>query len=228
MSPDTTAPLRQRKPKARVAKAAAVAKVTDAPIEGAWCVGITHVDRQGRLIVTSGGLRARATRAASCLLEPAKGDSVACLRIAPDEVWIMAILQREENVPNVLRCLGDTTFEVLGGGLHLKSSHVSLDSDALSVRAKQATATIDTVEAMSQSLNVVAAKIKVIGNVFSSVFERVQQFSKHYVRTTDGIDRVAATHVECEAKQLLRLEGENALINGRELIKARGAQIHFG
>jgi len=56
----------------------------------------------------------------------------------------------------------------------------------------------------------------------------VQHFSRHYLRTTDGIDRVAATHVECEAKQLMRIEGEHTLVNGRELVKARGAQIHFG
>jgi hypothetical protein len=39
---------------------------------------------------------------------------------------------------------------------------------------------------------------------------------------------VSATHVEVQAQQLMRLEGEHALVNGRELVKARGAQIHFG
>jgi hypothetical protein len=86
----------------------------------------------------------------------------------------------------------------------------------------------DTADVVGRQLRLVGTSIKVVGSVLSSVMDRVQHFSRHYLRTTDGIDRVAATHVECEAKQLMRLEGEHMLVNGRELIKARGAQIHFG
>ena len=74
----------------------------------------------------------------------------------------------------------------------------------------------------------VGSGIKIVGSALSSVMDRVQHFSRHYLRTTDGVDRVSATHIECEARQLLRLEGEHALINGEKLVKARGAQIHFG
>ena len=183
-------------------------------IGGTWCVGILAFDAGGEPVVTSGALRLHAARAASCLLEPAAGDSVACLRIAPDEVWIMAVLQREEGTANVLGCPGNLRIAVEGG--------------ALDIEARQLRVSTDTAELVGRQLSVVGTGIQLVGSVLSSVMDRVQHFSRHYLRTTDGIDRVAATHVEVEAKQLLRLEGEHTLVNGRELIKARGAQIHFG
>ena len=67
-----------------------------------WCVGIVHSAGESGLEVTSGAMRAHASRAVSCLLEPTLGDSVACLRVAPNEVWIVAVLQRESGVPNTM------------------------------------------------------------------------------------------------------------------------------
>jgi len=199
------------------------------PIGGEWCVGILAIDSatQG-LTVRSGDVSFTATRAASCLLEPAAGDSVACLRIAPSEVWVMAVLQREEGTANVLRSPGGLRVEVEGGALELQAARIGMKADHLDAATKKMTLATDSADVVGRELTVVGTKIKLIGSLLSSVMDRVQHFSKHYLRTTDGIDRVAATHVECEAKQLMRIEGEHTLVNGRELIKARGAQIHFG
>ena len=197
-------------------------------IAGEWCVGIFGVDTAGAQVVASGDLRLRAQRAASCLLEPAAGDSVACLRIAPQEVWVMAVLQREEGAANVLRCPGNLRIAVDGGALELEAARVGLKADELDIATQKTRVATDTADVVGRELHLIGTSIKVVGSMLSSVMERVQHFSRHYLRTTDGIDRVAATHLECEAQQLLRLEGEHTLVNGRELIKARGAQIHFG
>lgn len=196
-------------------------------IGGTWCVGILSFDEAGACSVSSGALRLRATRAASCLLEPAAGDSVACLRIAPEEVWIMAVLQREEGTANVLACAGDLTIAP-AGALHLQAARVGLKAGTLEITAQSAVLAADTADVVGRRLTLAGTTVKLVGSVLSTVMDRVQHFSRHYLRTTDGIDRVDATHVEVEARQLMRIEGEHALVNGRELIKARGAQIHFG
>ncbi|AGU47741.1 hypothetical protein VAPA_1c06110 [Variovorax paradoxus B4] len=198
------------------------------PIGGTWCVGILAFDAEGRPRVNSGGQQLRATRAASCLLEPAAGDSVACLCIAPDEVWITAVLQREEGTPNVLRCGDGLRIAVDGGSLELDAKRVGVSSDALDVSTRQVTVSTETAEVVGRELSFIGTRIRIVGAMLSSVMDRVQHFSKSYLRTTEGIDRVSATHVECEAAQLMRIEGEHTLVNGRELVKARGAQIHFG
>lgn len=200
--------------------AAASRKVAAQPIGGEWCVGVLEADGAGWRL-RSGAWLVSARRAASCLLEPAAGDSVACLRIAPDEVWIMAVLQREEGTANVLSSPKSLRIAVDEGSLELQASQVDLTAQQLRVAT-------DSAEFAGRQLSVIASTVKIVGSALSSVMDRVQHFSRHYLRTTEGVDRVSATHIECEAQQLLRMEGEHALINGEKLVKARGAQIHFG
>lgn len=218
----STVPARRRR-RAQGADAAALQ-----PLAGTWCVGTVTEAEGGTLVVQSGSLRLPATRAASCLLAPAAGDSVACLRVAPQQTWVLAVLQREEGVPQVLRCEGDTRLEVAGGTLALKAPCIELRTELLDASARRTTLATDSADVVGRQLSLVASRIKLVGSLLSSVVDRVQHFSKNYLRHTDGMDKVSATHVDVQAQQLMRLEGEHALVNGRELIKARGAQIHFG
>ncbi len=198
------------------------------PTPGEWCVGIVQSTGENGLEITSGGMRARAIRAVSCLLEPEHGDSVACLRVAPDEVWIIAVLHREEGVPNVLSCAGTTRLRVREGELKIEAATLALQSEQLRVVSKHTHLTTETAQLVGRQLRIVGTAINVVGSVLSTVMDRVNHFSKHYLRTTEGIDRVSATHIECEAQQLMRLDAEHTLVSGAQLVKARGAQIHFG
>jgi hypothetical protein len=198
------------------------------PTPGEWCVGIVQAGGDDCLQISSGGFQARARRAVSCLVEPANGDSVACLRVAPDEVWIVAVLHREEGVANVLSCTGNTTLRVSQGGLQIEADTLKLNSEHLHIASKDAQVATESVQVIGKQLRVIGTTIKVVGAVMSTVMERVNHYSKHYLRTTEGIDRVSATHIECEAQQLMRLDAEHTLVSGAQLIKARGAQIHFG
>ncbi|HUR21933.1 MAG TPA: DUF3540 domain-containing protein [Vicinamibacterales bacterium] len=170
----------------------------------------------------------QASRAASCLLEPVIGDVVACLRLAPDEVWIIAVLEREEGVENTLRCDGPTRIVTGPAALTIESGAMHVQTEDFVLKAARAEIAADSAEVVGSELRVIGARMKLIGTLLSTVFERVTHFSKHYLRTTEGIDRVQATHIEQEAAQLLRLSGEHALINGEKLVKTRGGQIHFG
>lgn len=199
-----------------------------AAIQATWCVGTVSACEGDGFAVLSGGLRATGRRAVSCLLEPREGDSVACMQVAPSELWILAVLQREGAAEHVLSLPGDTRIQVEGGRLALSSARLALHGDEIELRAREARMAVESAELVGARLRVVGSVLKVVGSVLSTVMERVNHYSKSHTRTTDGMDRVAATHVECEAKQLLRLSGEHALVNGEKLIKARGGQIHFG
>lgn len=198
------------------------------PTPGEWCVGIVQSSGENGLAITSGGTHSRALRAVSCLLEPEHGDSVACLRVAPDEVWIIAVLHREDGVPSVLSCTGNTRLLVREGHLKIEAATLDLQSEHLRMVSKHTDLTTETGQLVGRQLRIVGTAIKIVGSVMSSVMDRVNHFSKHYLRTTEGIDRVSATHIECEAQQLMRLDAEHTLISGTQLVKARGAQIHFG
>ncbi|RYY87682.1 MAG: DUF3540 domain-containing protein [Comamonadaceae bacterium] len=183
------------------------------------CVGcIVACDAEG-FTVQSGDLQARGRRAASCLLEPAIGDTVACLLVAPDEVWLLAVLQREGGTPHVLRSAVPLTLAAPG---------LALETDDFSLQAGRACVSATEAELIGKNLRLIGTAVKVVGSVLSTVFERVSHFSRNHLRTTEGIDRVHATHVECEADQLARISGQHLLLNGQDLVKARGSQIHFG
>jgi Protein of unknown function (DUF3540) len=199
------------------------------PIEGQWCVGIVEQGAITETIqVVSGAWNAKATVAASCLLQPRAGDSVACLRIAPDQVWIMSILSREEGGVNVLHCKGATQWKVANGSLEFDTDSITMRSNHLSVDSQSAQVALESAHVLGKQIKVTAGLIKVIGSTLSTVMERIQQYSKSYTRTTDGSDQVTASHVRMEAQQLMQLDAEHTLVSGKNLVKARSAQIHFG
>lgn len=172
--------------------------------------------------IRSGAVQARGRQAASCLLQPRVGDTVACLLVAPDEVWVLAVLQREASETPEADVLSSER------PLQIRAPELSLSSPRFSLQADQAEIGVEDGQVVGQRLRVVGSSIKLVGQLLSSVFDRVTHFSQHHLRHTEGTDRVQAAHVECEAQQLLRLSGEHTLINGEKLVKARGGQIHFG
>jgi hypothetical protein len=183
------------------------------------CAGVIVAAAGPLFTVRSGGLERVAHRAASCLLEPVVGDTVACLLIAPDELWVLAVLQREDGAPHRLRCEAP---------LEVQAPELRFESERFTLRTAKAEVVAEEAELMGRQLRAVATTVKLVGSALHSVFDRVTHFSRHHLRTTQGVDRVQATHLECEAEQLLQLSAEHALINGEKLVKARGGQIHFG
>lgn len=191
------------------------------------CVGIVSAAADGRFTVTSGEAVLNARRAVSCLLEPEVGDSVACLQVAPDENWILAILTREEGVASRLRCDGATEWQV-AGTLTVRAERLDLEGKTLGVRSENLEVTTDQAVAVGREFRLVGNTVKLVGALLSTVFDRVSHFSKHHQRTTEGVDRVQAHYVEHDARQILRLSGRAALITGDTVVKARGGQVHLG
>jgi hypothetical protein len=199
-----------------------------------WCVGVVTARRGERFAVVSGAQALQLQRAVGCLLEPRPGDTVACLHTeAGGEGWVMAVLTREPanetDGPHRVSLPGDTELSVGRGRLSLQATDLALRADqGLSVQAHDARLTVDSGEAVARQWRMSAGVMKLVGSLLSTVVDRAQHFSRHHLRRTEGLDRVHATHLDCEAEQLLRLSGEHALVNGEKLVKARGAQIHFG
>lgn len=198
------------------------------PIPASQCVGIVTACEGETFSIVSGGMQATGRRAASCLLEPASGDSVACLLVAPDEFWILAVLQREEGVGNTIRCAGPTSIDTGGAPLTLCGETVRIQSHRFALDTSQATVSADDAEVVGRDLRVVGSTLKLVGSLLNTVFDRVTHFSRMHLRTTDGLDRVQATQMELKANKTLQVSSEHALIQGEKLVKTRGGQIHFG
>jgi hypothetical protein len=196
--------------------------------ERCW-TALLEAGPDGTPCIREGGTLRPVRAAAGCLLVPMAGDTVLCFGAATGERWVLSVLERGAGArERVLRCEGDTRLVVEGGRLALEAERLQLGADHLALRAKTAAVSLDTTEFVGERVRMVASTFKLVGSVLSTVMDRVNHFSQHYLRTTKGLDRVHAAHIERDASELLHLRGEHALINGAKLVKTRGAQIHFG
>ena len=228
MTHATAAPLDASRPKAQPRTRKQAPPRRPSPIAAESCVGVVVAGAADELRVVAGDFGARARLAASCLLVPQPGDTVACFRVAPDEIWILAVLEREAGAPRVLRSHGPTRFEVTDGSLELHAPAIALSSRRFALDSARTDIASDDLEFAGGQVRIVAGAMRLIGSALSTVFDRVTHFSKHHARTTEGLDRVHAAHLEMEAQQLVHISAEHALVNGSKLVKARGGQIHFG
>lgn len=161
-----------------------------------------------------------ARQAFSCLVAVQAGDVVACLLDDQRQCWVMAVLERSGTQDVVLQSQGK---------LELSAPTVSANAqELLQLAAPQVRLSCEQADAMGERLNLVGGTVKAIGAALSTLFDRVHHHSKQYMRSTDGLDRTQAGHMELQARQLLQIHGEHTLVEGEQLVKARGAQIHFG
>lgn len=184
------------------------ATVLDDAGAGLWCL-------------RAGAQQVRARQAFSCLVAVQAGDTVAALLDDQQQWWVMAVLERGGAQDVVLQARGalelhaGTVVRAQGG------ERLELDAPQLRLRCEQA-------DAVAERANLIGGAFKLIGATLSTLFDRVHHHSKQHTRHTEGLDRTQAEHMELQARQLLQVHGEHALIEGEKLVKARGAQIHFG
>lgn len=197
------------------------ARVAVSPSAPCYALGVVSAVEANELQVTLAPGVCSARRAVSCLIEPLVGDRVACLCESDGSVWITAVLERPQAADTVhtLSCEGPLTLRA--STLSLAAGSLQLDADQAALRCEQA-------DLMGTRLNIMGGTLKAVGSVLSTVFDRVLHHSRQHLRTTEGLDKVQADQLVCQASQLLELHGEHTLINGEKLVKARGAQIHFG
>lgn len=161
-----------------------------------------------------------ASRAASCLLEPRAGDRVACWQVALDaaapSTFIVAVLSRADGAaPSRLSLAGDIEWAAPSGSLQFSAR------DRIGLVAQ-------AIDSISSVFAATAGQLKLVGALFSTVFDRETHHAQHHSRSVDGVDRLDAAVVDHQARELMRLHAENVLADGERLVKVRGTQIHFG
>jgi hypothetical protein len=200
-------------------------------------------DADGYLL-HAGARPCRAPRAASCLLEPRPGDRVACWRVASDDldaapaVFIVAVLSRADaGAASRLSAAGDIEIAAPSGSLRLVAHErvgvsagecqIEVENE-LRVRSGSARLIANSIDSISAVCSATIGQLKLVGAMFSTVFERETHHAQHHSRSVDGVDRLDAQIIDHQARELMHLQGENVLANGARLVKVRGSQIHFG
>jgi hypothetical protein len=170
--------------------------------------------------VHAGTRPCRAERAAGCLLEPRAGDRVACWQVDADTespaTFIVAVLSRRDaDLGTRLSLPGDVEIAAPGGSLRLSAR------DRLGLVAQ-------TIDSISTVFAATVGQLKLVGALFSTVFDRETHHAQQHSRSVEGVDRLDAAVVDHQARELMRLHAQNVLADGERLVKVRGTQIHFG
>lgn len=202
----------------------AIATVIDAAPEGAW---IVDDGRQHRTI----------QRAASCPLEPAVGDRVWVVGEAAGSLYAIAVLERARpSEPATLAFPGDVA--ITAGGhltLHAKAgldlvtpATTTVSADELDVRARKGRAAIEELSLFARSVFASLAKLTHVGRVLELLVDRVTQRSQHSMRSIEGLDHTSAQTLDYRAERTANIRAEHAIVDGKELVKLDGGQIHLG
>lgn len=161
-----------------------------------------------------------ARRAASCLLLARPGDRVLVSGPNASALYVIAVLETARTRPCQLVLGQDAEISVNG--------KLSLTTDELVVRARRATTVIDQLCSFGRELSASIGRIKLVGNLLETFFDRVGHFASHSVRTVEGVDQVRSGTIDYRAAQSLSLHGSEIIATARTLVKVDGGQIHIG
>jgi len=190
----------------------------------------------GEFIVRAAGMELRARRAVSCLVEPEAGD-VVLLATNARSAWVLAVLERDGAGDATLVCEGDLRLQVPNGkvtiasqdGIELASAaDVEVTAAAVKVNAIEGNVVVQRLTMFGDTLRAEIAKVKTIATTVDQTIERLSQRLKRSFKHVEEIDQIRAEQVDYEAKKLMALRAENAVIAADSLVKMDGEQIHVG
>jgi hypothetical protein len=207
-----------------VAPYQALVTVVEAGPDGAWLVD----DGRGRRFVR---------RAVSCVLEPAAGDRAWVVGEATGSAYVIAVLERAEPVAAATLSFPGDVAVTAGGRLTLAAREgldlatpaaVGVSADELHVRAREGRAAIEELSLFARTVRASLAKLTHVGQVLELLVDRVTQRSKHSVRAIEGLDHTRAQTIDYRAEHTAHVRAEHAIVDGTQLVKLDGGQIHLG
>jgi uncharacterized protein YukE len=198
------------------------------PLAFAASAGVVFKVCADEFEVTVGRKQFVCAKAASCLLKPELGDTVLVQGIADAGVWILAVLVRSETQEGVIQLPRSAVFCNGDGGITFRTHRLDVDSEDTQFRSKRIGVLFDEMQAIGKSFNATIGTVKAIGRLMSTIADRITQYSQTYSRTTQGMDRTEAQQLEVNAEQMVRLKAPYVLVEGDNLVKTKGSQIHFG
>ncbi len=205
-----------------------------APHQGMATVLGEHPD--GGWMIDGGPAPRVAQRAASCLLAPVAGDRVWVVGETGGSLYVLAVLERAQGATATLAFEGDLSIAAagrmtLGSGqdmqLHTAGS-LGVGADQLQVQARSGRAVFQELSVIARSVFASLCTVTRVGKVLELLVDRVTQRSQHSMRAIEGLDHTQAGQVDIQAETTAHVQATHALVNGKELVKMDGGQIHLG
>ncbi len=197
---------------------------------------LSQVEGTGLFMETSRG-PVRATRAASCLLQPIVGDRVICALSATGQAWVLAVLERATDQPSRLSVDGDLEVHLPSGRFSVASAEgvemttpkdVQVTSGEVRVNAVDGSVVLQRLTYLGRYLQSEVKKVKSVAETFDAVLGRFSQRVQRSYRTVEQYDCLKAKQIDYVADTTISLHGKTTMVTAAELVKIDGSQVHVG
>ena len=203
-------------------------RVAGRPAQGTARVVRMDADDAHLLLHAGDGLK-RAVCAASCMLVPQPGDTVAWLAAGEEGAcYVIAVLERDEGVASTVSLPPDAVIKSKAGKLELQAESLTLRSRELSVEAERACLSADQVVGVGTRASWSFGVLRVTAELVETFAERLLQFSRWSKRLVDGPDQVRSRQIDWRAEHSMQLQSQVIIADAEKLLKADGDQIHLG
>jgi hypothetical protein len=186
-----------------------------------------------RLTGPAGAFSAR--RAASCLLQPAAGDTVLAAVLA-DSTWVLAVLVRGDS-PAIVPLPADATLKVAAGSLSFTvpdeltlaaGRQVSVLSPEISVQAARASVGLGALQLAAGLVEATVEHIKTATEFLDTVATRVRLKAGSVHRQVEDLEHLQAGQLYYSIKNVLNMRGKHAVISAQSEVRVDGERIHLG
>lgn len=186
-----------------------------------------------RLHSLGGSFTAR--RAASCLLQPAAGDTVLAADVE-GSLWILAVLTRGES-PAVLPLPADSTIKVAQGGLRFAvqdeltlaaGKQLSAVAPEVSVQAARAGFTLGVLQLSAGLVEATVDQVKTIADFLDTVAQRVRLKAVSSHREVEDLEHLQAGQLFYRIKNVLNLRGKHTVMSAESEVRIDGERVHLG
>lgn len=189
------------------------------------------------VLVDDGGTTRLVRQATSCLVEPLIGDLA--LIVAPTSDpggHLLAVLERESTALT-LCAPGDLTLRAPRGHLSLRGEQglalstarsLELRADEAQLQARSGRIILHECAAVIRTVFASLTKLTHIGQVLELLVDRVTQRSEHSTRVIAGSDQTQAHDIDYKASNNVQIRSKRTIVDGREVVKLDGGQIHLG
>lgn len=180
-------------------------------------------------LVAGEGWSGAASRATSCVVEPAVGDVVLVSRGPRERVFVLAILEREEPGPATLSVGAGAGLRLAGDSVEIAGrDRVRIDAGHFDVDAEKATLQVRAVQLVGSAVGAVVDTLDVVGRRLQSVGEVIHQAAGSYLRISRTTDTVQAENLIQKADKVMMLDSAQTVLSARTDVRISGDRITMG
>lgn len=196
---------------------------------------LARLDAEGYWVELA-GRELFARRAFGCLVAPIVGDQVWLAGDDEHGYFVIAVLVRARAGATRVEVEGEFELCASGpvrlrgeAGVELSTpTTLAMRSQVVELEAQSGMLSVTELRAVASRVVASLARVTRIGELLELLVETVTQRSENSFRVIEGVDHTQATTVQQRISQDLHIDSRRALINGGELVKMDGDQIHLG